>query len=69
MAAIMEEQRVIRSCIVDEPLHCTDHIDLAGILKRVGWIIVSKDNHVIVPESISMMEELGDIYRIVDTAV
>jgi len=48
VATVMEEKTVMWSCIVDEPMHRTNHVGFGrdhGLLRR---IIVSENHHVVI---------------------
>jgi hypothetical protein len=68
MAAVMEEQTIMRSSIFDQPFHSSNDV-IFGRFRAWIRIIIRKDHHIAESELISLIYENGHIPGVVDTTL
>ena len=63
----MEEQRVIRLCILDQPVHRTQNVGLGRLAHRI-LLVIGEYHHVLPTVAKSLDQILRHVLHIVDTA-
>lgn len=63
----MDEQRVIRHGILNQPVHGSDHVGLGWLAHRV-LLVIGQDDHVFPAVPIHFVQEDGHLRHVVDTS-
>lgn len=61
----MEEERIVRLRIMNQPMHCPNDVCLCGLAQWIG-LVVCQDNHVLSPIPIALVQEGRHRCNIID---